>query len=457
MYAADVLPRRGLLSGLVAVGGVLATGTAAPVPSGAPAARLAVREDIVRLAAAPQRLARLEAAVGEMQRRSQADPNDPKGWAVHTRAHTQVCSAVSNADPAQVHGCWWFLPWHRAFLAVTEWKLRALAGDPTLALPYWNWSSDRRIPAAFTRPGSPLAQAARYTADRDLRPVEVDHLLHDDALAALGVAALGARSFVARTPGEIPTSFGGIAKPNPDGWHGRSRTETIPHNAIHNYVGGEAPGGTLGDMTELATAAADPVFYAHHGNLDRLWEAWRQDPARRATEPDFAAEQFLFPWLDGSMIAIAARDTLDTQRLGYVYDSLAALRDGTAPPGEAIARADADRPLATATLRLPRGAAHSTLRISGVTPTDRPLSVEILLARPGDPAASISVGAHAMGRKHSQAAFPDTELRFDITTAVARLGAPAVLVSVVPLPLGPGQRDWPRFDHAGMEILASGV
>jgi hypothetical protein len=285
--------------------------------------------------------------------------------------------------------------------------------------------------------------------------VEVDHLLHDDALAGLGVAALDARSFIARTPEEIPASFGGIAKPNSDGWHGRSRMETIPHNAIHNYVGGEAADGTLGDMTELATAAADPVFYAHHGNLDRLWEIWRQDPARKATEPAFAGEKFLFPWIDGSLVAVAAKDTLDTQRLGYVYDSLSVLRDGAAPAADAMARVAMRQPLAVATVGLPYGAARRVLRITGVPPTDRPLTVEIVLARPGDPSSSISVGAHAMGRKHSTAMFPDTELRYDITTAASRLAAPAVVVSVVPLPLGPNQHNWPAFEYASMEILGS--
>jgi hypothetical protein len=115
-----------------------------------------------------------------MQRRSERDPHDPKGWRAHVDAHHAVC-AVANDDDAQVHGCWWFLPWHRAFLAVTEWKLRAISGDPSLALPYWNWSSARTIPAAFALPNSPLARAARYTPDRPLTSVEVDHLLHDGA------------------------------------------------------------------------------------------------------------------------------------------------------------------------------------------------------------------------------------------------------------------------------------
>ncbi len=196
------------------------------------------------------------------------------------------------------------------------------------------------------------------------------------------------------------------------------------------------------------------MFYAHHGNLDRLWEIWRQDPARKATEPAFAQERFLFPWIDGSAVAVAAADTLDTRRLGYVYDSLVVLRDGVVPVGAVAARVDTRRTLAVVTLRLPPGAARHVLRITGVVPTERPLTVEIVLARPGDPGSSVSVGAHAMGRKHSAATFPDTELRFDITAAAQHLGTPAVVVSVVPLLLGPGQSSWPTFEYVAMEILA---
>ena len=438
----NVLSRRGALSGLAMIGGVMASGLAAPVPSGSPA----VREDIARLARSPHRLARLEAAIGEMRRRSRIDPDDPAGWDAHARTHTQVCAKVANADDAQVHGCWWFLPWHRAFLAVTEWKLRALSGDPTLALPYWNWSSDRRVPAAFARERSALAHAARHTPDRGLRAAEVD------GLGSLAVAALGARSFVARVPEHIPTSFGGMAKPNPAGWHGRSRMETIPHNAVHNYVGGEAADGMLGDMTELATAALDPLFYAHHGNLDRLWEVWRQDPARKATEPAepaFTDHRFLFPWIDGSVVAVSVADTLDTRRLGYRYDSLTVLRDGTVPERDSAPHGVA---LATAALGVPAGQGRCTLRISGVVPGDRPLTVEIALARPGDPGSAVSVGAYAMGRLHSAPTFPDTEPCFDVTDVVGRLGSPAVVVSVLPLALGPASLGWPAFRYAGMTL-----
>src|SRR4029077_2907282 len=120
---------------------------------------VAVRRDAAGLRHSPRLLATLEAAIGEMQRRSERDANDPKGWRVHSQAHHAVCAAVANDADDQVHGSWWFLPWHRAYLAVTEWKLQAISGDPTLALPYWNWSSDRTIPSAFSRQSSPLSKA----------------------------------------------------------------------------------------------------------------------------------------------------------------------------------------------------------------------------------------------------------------------------------------------------------
>jgi hypothetical protein len=444
------LRRRPLLAGIatLAAGGFT-------LPSQVDA--IAVRQDTTALARSPRLIAGLKAAIGEMQRRSERDPYDPKGWRAHVQAHHAVCVAVNNTDEAQVHGCWWFLPWHRAFLAVTEWKLRAISGDPSLALPYWNWSSDRTIPAAFTRSASPLSRAVRHTPDRPLTSVEVDHLEHDDVLARLGVAALGARAFRAWTPEQIPLSFGGIARPNTNRWHGRSRFATIPHNAIHNYVGGESSDGSLGDMTELATAALDPVFYAHHANLDRLWEVWRSDPMRRAsepTDPEFLQQRFPFPWLDGTIVMVSVADTLDTRRLGYAYDQLDVFRGG-APPG-ALARLGQRQPLASATLTVPRRSERNReLRIAGVLPSDRPISVEIVLNRVGDPTSAITIGACAIGRRHSTPTYPDTELRFDVEASLQRLGTSSVTTSVLPLTLGPGEYQPPALVYSSIAIMAA--
>src|SRR5262249_39746585 len=157
--------------------------------------------------------------------------------------------------------------------------------------------------------------------------------------------------------------------PNANRWHGRSRLETVPHNAVHNYVGGEAADGSLGDMTELATAALDPVFYAHHANIDRLWEAWRSDPLHRGSEPAdpaFLKRRFVSPWLEGTGVTLSVADTLDTRRLGYAYDRLEVFRADArwGPPQEP----NPNSAILTETLAVPRLAGQRSLRIAGVLP-----------------------------------------------------------------------------------------
>jgi polyphenol oxidase len=208
----------------------------------------------------------------------------------------------------------------------------------------------------------------------------------------------------------------------------------------------------------LSTAANDPLFYAHHANLDRLWENWRSDPLRRSSEPSvgaFLEQRFPFPWLDGTVITVSVADTLDTRRLGYKYDRLGVFRDG--PPTTATAAGvDSRTPLALETVSLPRHTrpGDRVLRIAGVQPGDRPLSVEIALARPGgDRASAVGVGAYAAGRRQGQPVFPDTEPHFDVTAALHGLGTSAVDVIVLPLSLGPKDYVPPPFVYTSMEII----
>ncbi|MDO9598428.1 MAG: tyrosinase family protein [Azoarcus sp.] len=278
-------------------------------------------------------MSKIEAAIQEMMDRSDKDKKDPRGWLANAEPHNAFCAATDSRGFSQIHFCYWFLPWHRAYLAITERKIREIAGDASLAFPYWNWSIDRRIPTRFSTMGSSLSKAVRFTPDRELESGEVDYIDSDSVLRKLGVAALAARKFVA-TPftdrialaRELRGSFGGLARPNALERYGNSRIEGTPHGPVHVYVGGvDDVTGRFGDMTDFATAGRDPIFFSHHGNIDRLWENWRSNPSQRAAEPndrDFLEHKFVFPWLDGSSIEVACSETLDTTKLGYTYDSL---------------------------------------------------------------------------------------------------------------------------------------
>ncbi|KAJ2988179.1 hypothetical protein HDV02_005698 [Globomyces sp. JEL0801] len=47
----------------------------------------------------------------------------------------------------------------------------------------------------------------------------------------------------------------------------RRNLEGMPHNSVHNAIGGE--------MRGTSTSVNDPVFFLHHRNVDRLWYVWQ--------------------------------------------------------------------------------------------------------------------------------------------------------------------------------------
>jgi hypothetical protein len=112
---------------------------------------------------------------------------------------------------------------------------------------------------------------------------------------------------------------------------------------------------------------------------------------------------------------------LDTLRSGYAHDRLDLFRDGSVP-SDAPMQSDERQALAIKPLTVPSDTTNLTLRIAGVEPGDQTLNVEFAIARPGDPASVISVGARTAGRQHGMTNFPDSELRFNIGAAVHRRG-----------------------------------
>ena len=55
-------------------------------------------------------------------------------------------------------------------------------------------------------------------------------------------------------------------------------------------------------MMRLAVAARDPIFFAHHGSLDRLWEVWRT--------PNDGAHGTSEPWIVDGFAAAGAQDVV---------------------------------------------------------------------------------------------------------------------------------------------------
>jgi tyrosinase len=253
--------------------------TARPAPNAAPA-RLKVRKNIEALSA--QELADFRRAI-----RQAIALNDKRGFEYFAGWHGVPLGWCQHHDPL-------FLPWHRAYLYWLELALQSQVSGVTL--PWWDWSKGATIPAAYT-----VAQADGADNPLAKAPVRVFDATHKS----------GWPTETSRDPGEISEVPG---PPYQQEWAYAmqagnytdfcQRIWTV-HDTLHVWVG-----GTMG---QVDFAAYDPVFFAHHANVDRAWRIW-QSAHPGANPPANILDQSL-----QTDPAMTVRATLDVRQLGYEY------------------------------------------------------------------------------------------------------------------------------------------
>jgi hypothetical protein len=238
-----------------------------------------VRKSASSLTATSDDLMAFAEGVRLMKRRS-----DSRSWARQVRLHRERAK----------HGNALFLPWHRLELSHMERIIGRLTGHSTFGLPYWDWQEDRFLPSWTTTPGLPLYEPNRAP--------DANTLDYSKARWATSrnVARLQSDDF-ATFCGRMPTGAGSV--------------EAYGHNHIHVLVGGL--------MSRTETAAADPVFWMHHCNVDRVWATW-QSLATRTYPAAWSAEKvdgYIGP--DGTTTGTwRAGQVVETRSLGYRYDKL---------------------------------------------------------------------------------------------------------------------------------------
>ncbi|VXC18119.1 putative tyrosinase [Burkholderia sp. 8Y] len=159
--------------------------------------------------------------------KSYTNSTDNRSWQYWANIHTNYCP----------HDKAYFLAWHRGYLSLYEKQLRAASGDSTIAHPYWDYYTYPIIPSEFTdsATGNPL-----YTPR-----------VNTSAWAALSLTPFG--TGVTNFQFGLNNAF-------------ETDLENAPHDPVHDIIGGY--------LANIATAALDPLFYLHHSNIDRLWNAW---------------------------------------------------------------------------------------------------------------------------------------------------------------------------------------
>ncbi|CAO2171611.1 unnamed protein product [Urochloa humidicola] len=111
------------------------------------------------------------------------------------------------------------------------------------------------------------------------------------------------------------------------GMPGAGTVELAPHNTMHVWTGDQSRPNTE-NMGAYYSAGRDPIFYPHHGNIDRLWECWRNiaGGGRRRhhaefADPDWLDSSFLLYNEEARLVRVTVRDMLDAEKLRYVYDA----------------------------------------------------------------------------------------------------------------------------------------
>jgi tyrosinase len=257
---------------------------------------------------------------------------------VEVHVNAMMAASGNPGDPDFVPG--WghdgpaFLPWHRELLLQLENDLQAAVNDPSITIPYWDWSdpaswpftddflggdgagSNMQVqtgPFAFTAP----AQWTLKVKD-SMMPNEPDFLQR-----ALGIDPTASNL---PTTDQVNTTISSTPYDSSpwkyDSTGFRQDAQYGPHNMVHRYVGGTMLG---------MDSPNDPVFWLNHCNVDRLWSEWqRQHPVEAAYLPTTGAttgqnldDNMIFnanpppPWSGSS----TPRSVIDHHALGYSYDS----------------------------------------------------------------------------------------------------------------------------------------
>ncbi|KAL6853499.1 hypothetical protein ACP4OV_019528 [Aristida adscensionis] len=246
--------------------------------------------------------------------------DDPRSFHQQASIHCAYCAGAL------------FFPFHRAYLYFFERiAARLLGDDPAFAVPFWSWDvpEGMRVPAEFADAASPLFDPMRNSRHAPPAVVDLDFL---DAEKNLTVEQqiqhnlrIMYKQMISNAP--LPSLFqgqpyraGDAEKP------GAGTVEVYPHNTMHGWTGDVSPPNHE-DMGVYYSAGRDPIFYPHHANIDRLWEAWRGSAAaargrrRRAdfADHDWLDSSFLFYDEDARLVRVTVRDMLDVGRLRYRY------------------------------------------------------------------------------------------------------------------------------------------
>jgi tyrosinase len=171
------------------------------------------------------------------------------------------------------------LPWHRVFVYLFEEALHNY--HPDVCVPYWDWtkSEEQHFPDWLTTV-LPTVHTPTRTINVIRSPGSGGGLA---SIAASAPTAMGKTNY-----GDFSGLINGI------------------HGSVHIWVGGT--------MSDASVSPADPVFWMHHANLDRLWWVWYNSAQGNHQNPPLTgSDAVMDPWTYTEV------DVRSISALGYKY------------------------------------------------------------------------------------------------------------------------------------------
>ncbi|KAH9247395.1 hypothetical protein BASA81_015023 [Batrachochytrium salamandrivorans] len=220
------------------------------------------------------------------------------------------------ANSGLFHGTAQFFPWHRLYLRFYEDALRQVSGNPTMSVPYWDWTLDASAPA------SSLILSPNYFGGAGVAP---DYCVTTGVAKNWAVVYPFQSSCVSRcsswTALYPPTTVNQILTRSATYGSFRHDLEAIPHALIHTSGGGSCT-DSKGNAMPFSNMASpnDPFFFIHHANVDRLWYRWQDMcPGNGALydEPGVALTDLLTSW----NVPVSQAMDISNPRLCYTYSA----------------------------------------------------------------------------------------------------------------------------------------
>jgi tyrosinase len=255
-------------------------------------------------------------AVWTMRKRA---PQSPTSWSYQANIHFTF--TPQNQWPAGApwnqcpHGSLFFFPWHRMYITRFEQIVNAIAQEHGAtgrwALPYWDWTNHPTMPLAFRQAQLPagFTMPDGSTANPLFVPVPNRSGLGINNANPLPPSAVSLACFSDVSFSQFDNDY-----------------EETPHGDVHVLVGGrnDPSSCNIAWMTNVPCAVQDPIFWLHHGNVDRCWDGWLKQGGGRSnpTSSAWLDKQYTLFTPNGAPTQMRVRDVLDSARqLSYVYDA----------------------------------------------------------------------------------------------------------------------------------------